>query len=152
MAESEFRIYAPSVFCICVDHNSGVTFTGRIYHCYNPAPIPFSGLVSIFIKMEKVFDCIGFPQASTETRSFGSRKKPETPNRKGASKHMQEAEVTSQRGDKGTFIVHVQYRQHATWQGKVVWAEKNKAQNFRSALELLKLIDSALDEGCENEE
>lgn len=48
-------------------------------------------------------------------------------------------------GGKGTFVVHVRYRQNATWQGDVIWAEKNERQSFRSALELLKLIDSALD-------
>lgn len=31
-----------------------------------------------------------------------------------------------------------------TWQGKVTWAEKNRSQYFRSALELLKLMDRAL--------
>ena len=46
---------------------------------------------------------------------------------------------------KGTFIVHVDYVENSTWQGEVVWAEANKKQKFRSALELLKLIDSALD-------
>ena len=49
-------------------------------------------------------------------------------------------------GDKATFIVHVRYRQNATWQGDILWAEKKKKLYFRSALELLKLIDSALDE------
>jgi len=53
--------------------------------------------------------------------------------------------ITKQRGKQGTFIVHVQYRQNATWQGQVVWAEKNKVQKFRSVLELLKLIDNALE-------
>ena len=33
-----------------------------------------------------------------------------------------------------------------TWQGKVTWAEKNKSQYFRSALEMLKLMDKALTE------
>lgn len=47
--------------------------------------------------------------------------------------------------DKGTFIVHINSRQHATWQGEVVWAEKNKSMNFRSALELMKLVEGALD-------
>jgi len=50
------------------------------------------------------------------------------------------------KSDKGTFVVQVRYRQHATWQGKVLWAEKNETKQFRSELELLKLIDSALDE------
>ena len=46
----------------------------------------------------------------------------------------------------GTFIVDVKYRENATWQGKVIWAEKNKEQYFRSALELLKMMEDALDD------
>ena len=44
----------------------------------------------------------------------------------------------------GTFIVEVKCMEKDTWQGKVTWAEKNRSQYFRSALELLKLMDRAL--------
>ena len=44
----------------------------------------------------------------------------------------------------GNFVVRVQHCENATWQGTVVWAEKNITKQFRSALELLKLMDSAL--------
>lgn len=46
----------------------------------------------------------------------------------------------------GTFVLKILNRQNSTWQGTVTWVEENKTQNFRSALELLKLIDGALDE------
>ncbi len=49
------------------------------------------------------------------------------------------------RSDLGTFIVHVQRCENATWQGEVVWAEQKRTEKFRSALELLKLMDSALE-------
>ncbi|MDD2978642.1 MAG: hypothetical protein PHN80_01585 [Hespellia sp.] len=45
----------------------------------------------------------------------------------------------------GTFIVKVLERQNATWQGSVTWVDEHKEQYFRSALELLKMIDGALD-------
>jgi hypothetical protein len=45
----------------------------------------------------------------------------------------------------GTFIIKILDRQNASWQGSVTWAEEGRTQNFRSALELLKLIDGALD-------
>ena len=48
------------------------------------------------------------------------------------------------RGKKGTFVVHVRYKENATWQGEVVWAEKNESLKFRSALELFKIMDGAL--------
>ena len=52
----------------------------------------------------------------------------------------------------GTFIVKILDSQNATWQGSVTWAERQKVQYFRSALELLKMIDGVLieDEGGES--
>ncbi|KUJ24914.1 hypothetical protein AR437_03050 [Christensenella hongkongensis] len=55
----------------------------------------------------------------------------------------EQTEAINVTGKKATFIVQIQYRQNATWQGQVVWSEKNEKKKFRSALELIKLIDSA---------
>lgn len=46
---------------------------------------------------------------------------------------------------KATFVVQVQYRQNSTWQGQVVWSEKNQSKPFRSSLELIRLMDSAME-------
>lgn len=46
----------------------------------------------------------------------------------------------------GTFTIQIQYRENATWQGKILWAEEKQSSYFRSALELLKLMESALDQ------
>ncbi|MBQ3797417.1 MAG: hypothetical protein II842_14290 [Butyrivibrio sp.] len=46
--------------------------------------------------------------------------------------------------DRGTFIVRVDHCENETWQGRVTWAEENKSEHFRSALELIKLIDGAM--------
>lgn len=46
--------------------------------------------------------------------------------------------------NRGTFIVKVLSTENATWQGSVTWAEQNIVQNFRSALELMKMMDAAL--------
>lgn len=45
---------------------------------------------------------------------------------------------------KDRFVVHIHCRENATWQGKVLWVDQNRQCSFRSALELLKLIDGAL--------
>ena len=47
---------------------------------------------------------------------------------------------------KETFVVQVISSQNATWQGTVQWVEKKKTVPYRSMLELIKLIDSALDD------
>lgn len=48
--------------------------------------------------------------------------------------------------DSNTFVIKIVNQQNATWQGSVTWTEEQKVQNFRSALELLKLINVALGE------
>ncbi len=44
----------------------------------------------------------------------------------------------------GRFMVQIEHCENATWQGTILWTEKNITQKFRSALELIKLMDSAL--------
>ena len=44
---------------------------------------------------------------------------------------------------KQTFIVKISDCQNGTWQGKIVWAEENRSQHFRSTLEMIRLIDEA---------
>ena len=47
--------------------------------------------------------------------------------------------------DKGTFIIIVEHCQNDTWQGRITWAEENKKVAFRSALEMVKLMNEALE-------
>ena len=49
-------------------------------------------------------------------------------------------------GDMGTFVIRVQHRQHSSWQGRVTYLEEDRTVYFRSALELIKIIDGTLDE------
>lgn len=52
-----------------------------------------------------------------------------------------------QSGNEGaTFIVKVKCNQNATWQGTVTWVEEKVEESFRSTLELIRLMDSALPE------
>lgn len=43
-----------------------------------------------------------------------------------------------------TFVVHVSSTENGSWQGELTWADENEKMNFRSAMELIKLIDGAL--------
>lgn len=47
---------------------------------------------------------------------------------------------------KATFVIRVHFHRNATWQGTVTWLDTGKVQNFRSALELITLMDGALSE------
>lgn len=44
-----------------------------------------------------------------------------------------------------TFVVNVKCRENCTWQGTVRWVEGQKEIPFRSALELIRLMDSAME-------
>ena len=43
-----------------------------------------------------------------------------------------------------SFVVSIKSQENHTWQGSVTWVEEQKQENFRSVLELLKLMDSAI--------
>lgn len=50
-----------------------------------------------------------------------------------------------------TFIIKIKDGQYNTWQGSVLWVDEQKEKSFRSALELLKLVDEALAEKKDEE-
>ena len=41
-------------------------------------------------------------------------------------------------------LVEESLTDNASWQGQVTWADKNITKNFRSTLELIKLMDGAI--------
>lgn len=53
---------------------------------------------------------------------------------------------------KGTFIIKVENNSNDTWQGEVVWADENRSEKFRSALELFKLMNEAMESQLEQQD
>lgn len=53
----------------------------------------------------------------------------------------------NEKTESATFILHMKFRQNKTWQGTIEWVEEKKTLNFRSALELMKIIDSTNEQG-----
>ncbi|SCJ73341.1 hypothetical protein [Neobittarella massiliensis] len=141
MQESIIPINAPAAVCLCIDSSCETALQGRAYYADDQPPICFTELGRVVLQLDHIFDEIG-PQASTQGRRFGRQAVPAVEKKEGTPM----AQITKHRGDKETFVVQIQYRQNATWQGKVTWADKDETKSFRSALELIKLIDSALDE------
>lgn len=105
-----------------------------------------SRALELLVRMNEMFDDLKFPQSSVEYRSFRSkRNRPDSEERDESlvSEAIQDINVQAK------FVVHVQFRQNATWQGTIEWVEENKTQRFRSALEMLKLMEEALGSGKE---
>jgi len=127
---------------------------GELHSQYLETPYIFFDFVRMIEKMEEVFDSKGFPEAFLKPRVFNSGKqttKKKYSMKNDAMKDVMDS-ITSKgaAGSKCTFEIAVRFRQNATWQGQIVWAEKNLKQNFRSVLEMLKLMDEALMEGVED--
>lgn len=89
-------------------------------------------------------DEIKVQEDATEFDQIYNRIKHEKKQRIKMARKLSDEEMLKNNGEKGTFIIRVEQRQHSSWQGRVTWVEEGKTENFRSALELLKMIDGAL--------
>jgi len=125
---------------------------GELYSRYLETPYVFTDLVNMIHKMEEIFDVNGFPQAFLSPRTFREGKRGLKKTKAGEDDTMEIKQPEEMAGEKCTFEITVRFRQNATWQGQIFWAEKNMRQNFRSVLEMLKLMDEAMSEGDENKE
>ncbi|MDO4567273.1 MAG: hypothetical protein Q4B42_08075 [Oscillospiraceae bacterium] len=139
---------APNLVLLCVDRREGGNFSGELHDRYSPRGRPFSSMEEMQKRLESFYDRLGCPQASTKTRGFSAKAKgSKTAEERAELKMVQDTEKLLQhKGDIATFVIHVKYRQNASWQGNIVWAEKKQESSFRSALEMIKLIDAALDQ------
>lgn len=144
---SLINIDAPNLVVICMDGTADTDFQGRCYHRFSAAPMAFSSTMELLKALESFYDEIGFPRATLMCRSFTQDPAPGTAAEDQTKKIVQEAEhILEQKGDLATFVVHVQHRQNATWQGKIVWLNRKEEQYFRSTLEMLRLMDQAVGE------
>lgn len=51
-------------------------------------------------------------------------------------------------GKESTFLIKILFKQHSTWQGVIFWRESGEKQAFRSFMELVLLMVSALESGA----
>lgn len=146
--EQSYQIswYAPNFINMCIDNINDGELSGRIYHCYSKEPWKFTNILQLIELADDFFDRLEFPQASTSARSFTSTQFSGVDR---LDKVQSPENFIENRGQKGTFFLNVRYRQNSSWQGSVTWVEEQREQHFRSALELLKLIDGALDNNYE---
>ena len=112
---------------------------GTFYNQYYGEEIPFGNLTRLLLLLEDMMDEMECPQASIRSRRFGTAAKDaERKSLIGGLQMKANQEIIA------TFKVKILFRQGASWQGKVSWCEDGQEVAFRSALELVKLMDSAL--------
>lgn len=134
---------APNLVVLCVDQRQPNNFCGRFYHKYAADATVFSSAEQLQIRLDDFYEAICFPQAAISPRRFTQQ--PPTIDWKGREIVQETDKLLEHKGNLATFVVHVQYRQNATWQGKIIWADQKTECSFRSALEMIKLIDQAVE-------
>lgn len=119
---------------VCVDDYDNGVLRGRFYNaCHDVSS--FESLSQFLIRMEELLEESQTPQSYTSHRTFSAILRPDD----------EDALPSALRkGAKATFELQVLFRQHSSWQGVIVWKDENAEQSFRSVLELVVLMDSAL--------
>ncbi|MBS4031505.1 MAG: hypothetical protein KGZ63_08810 [Clostridiales bacterium] len=49
-----------------------------------------------------------------------------------------------------SFLVKIQFSQNSTWQGTVQWLDEKKSMPFRSLLELIQLVNDAINHSVQS--
>ena len=123
---------------VCVDDRQDGKFSGRLYNPYWEGAVFFTSVMEFLIKMEDLLDQMQLPQSFTAKRSFGGMPEYGT---------IAPTPSDAQMGKEATFYIKVLFRQNTSWQGTVKWAETGQEEAFRSVLELLLMMDSAMSGG-----
>ncbi len=139
------NVRTPDCVVLCIHRSYGYDCEGELWNRYEQEPFHFGGLMEAVREMERIMDETGYPQRAMLPRSFRARSE-EWNGIKLEKREKTMGNLENKSGQKGTFVVQVLHRQNATWQGQVTWAEQNKKVYFRSALELVHLIDEAMNE------
>lgn len=121
---------------VCVDSYDEHVLRGRLYNPHQPEGIAFRSVMEFLLRMEDLLDDMHFPQSFSAVRVLRRSA--------GADSGIASA-AERQEGQRATFAVRVLFRQNASWQGSLTWLKEGKEESFRSVLELLLLMHSALD-------
>lgn len=121
---------------LCIDSYRDGILQGRFYGPDGEEQ-SFCSLSCFLVMMEEMLELMGEPQSDTSRRSFTSLLQQPPAGASGGG---------VRRGLRATFELKILFRQHTSWQGVVLWMEQHRERSFRSVLELILLLDSALRE------
>lgn len=130
-----FTLAEQKVSVIQITSYANKNFEGFFENVYYQERKPFANLTQMLTLIDHLQDDIAFPQRSMEPRSF-KEEPPASPPQPLAS--LPAATILA------TFHLRLLFRQNASWQGTVTWVEQRQEVHFRSALELVFLMDSIL--------
>ena len=105
---------------------------GTLQGLHFNSPVEFSSLTQMLLLMEEMLDRVNGPQRG------------ESPSAIQKTEAQPQFAVRDARKPLATFQLSVLFRQNASWQGTLIWTDRMMDSQFRSVLELVRLMDSAL--------
>ena len=129
---------------LIISKGKNYEFSGYFYNAYDGIYVKFDSLLQLLKELDNLFDRFAFPQVTHEYRTFSDHK---YKNNTMLSKEIMMNKNDNKPGDtveNVTFVLKVQFRRNASWQGQIQWVDKRLTQTFRSTLELIRLIDTAI--------
>lgn len=136
-------VYVPQrfdarTFLLYIDSYDKNILAGRYHNLCRGELTGFQGLVQLLLKLEQSLDVDNMPQSFSKVRTFFPLN----------GYGLETAEETDPRNGKlATFVLHILFRRNASWQGTLTWLDEGKVQNFRSVMEMITLLNSALENG-----
>ncbi len=169
---SQLYLGTPAGVILCVDAVGGAgsdnNIDAQLWHAYSKEPTGVSVPEHMLRAMDALFDLINYPRSTTNLRSFSKSVSPSSASAKGApskdnslrndpsksassqgtpanvTRCLKDEELLEKRGKLATFIIRVQQRQNSNWQGRITWVEKDRTVRFSTIMEMVKLIEKAL--------
>lgn len=145
--EGRQRFYSVNMFRVCVEEYHE-QISGCVYTPLKEEKLPFVGIVEMVLDMDKLFDCIGYPQGFQHKRSFEPEQNVDNFYHGIPKSVLNTAEIREQKGKYTTFDIEVLSRRNTGWQGKVYDIEGAEVARFESEMQLLNRLSEWLADGC----
>lgn len=132
--------FAPNAFRTCIVKVGSYENKNAVGVLSNPnleLDLQFNSSTQLLLAMDELLDAISMPQRAMSPRSF-------EPRDCGAG-ICDPVHADQHQKPIAIFKIDVIFRQNASWQGNVVWLDTKEEAQFRSVLELLIIIDSAIE-------
>jgi hypothetical protein len=137
LAQTKFVPYEMKTSVVKIFSYEHGNHTGVIKNPYFKDNASFGSTMQMLKLIDELQDSLNFPQKSMLTRSF-------TEETAEIELERESADAAVDRKPIASFSVNILFRQNASWQGSIIWMENAMQSEFRSALELLFLMDSVL--------
>lgn len=136
---------AMSTVYVFISSCDGHDASGNIYVLGGTVKSAFSGLAEMVIKCDKILSSASVVKASFSDRDFGTGARTRNPAQTGQTGAVpDEARDVNELSEHAAFIIHIQQRLNATWQGDITWVACGLTRHFLSSLDMIKLIEQAL--------